>query len=81
MADMDDDLPGDLEQADAVAFLLAHLHGDEQLVNAQLDMHEVWKLFAATVGLLLNLLEVAGQDAAAVERTLVDWQERRRRSL
>ena len=82
MADIDDnDLPDDLERADAVAFLLAHLRGDEQLVYAQLNMHGEWKISAAAVGVLLNLLELNGMDAAAVEATLTDWQERRSESL
>jgi hypothetical protein len=72
---MDDDL----EQADAVAFVLAHLRGDEKLINTMLGMHEVRNLFAAVTGLLVQLLDEAGADAASVERKLADWQERRGR--
>jgi hypothetical protein len=72
----------DLEQADAVALLLAHVRGQEDVVEAMLGMHEDRAaMFAATVGLLLMLLEQAGVNAAAVENTLTDWQERRRGSL
>jgi hypothetical protein len=75
---MDDDL----EQADAVAFVLAHVRGDEQAIEAMLGMHEVRNLFAATTGLLVRLLDdLGGVDAAALEATLADWQERRRGSL
>ena len=78
---MSDD-PG-VEQADAVALLLAHVRGEEGTVEALLGMHEDRAaMFAATVGLLMRLLaELGGVDAAAVEATLVDWQERRRDAL
>jgi hypothetical protein len=67
------------EQADAVALVLAHLRGDEQAIDALLGMFDVWKLFAVTVDrVLLPVLEQAGVDAAKLEETLVDWQERRR---
>lgn len=68
----------DFEQADAVAFVLAHVRGDLELVEQQLEMHGVERLFPASVGLLLRLLADAGVDAAAVEDALTDWQGRRR---
>lgn len=74
---MDDDL----EQADAVAFVLAHVRHDEEAIEAMLGMHEVRNLFAAVTGLLMRLLAEAGMDADAVEATLADWQERHRESL
>lgn len=71
------------EQADAVAFVLAHLRGDEQLVEAMLGMHEVRDLFAATTGLLVDrlLADTYPGGLAGLEATLADWQERRRGSL
>jgi hypothetical protein len=71
----------DLDQADAVAFLLAHLRGDEQLIEQMLGMHEVRNLFAAVTGLLVMLLAHAGVDGDTLEQTLTDWQQRRRESL
>ena len=41
-------------------------------------MHGVERLFPASVGLLLRLLADSGVDAAAVEASLADWQDRRR---
>ncbi len=69
----------DFEQADVVAFLRAHLAGDADLVERLLEMHGVERLFPASVGLLLRLLADSGMDAAAVEASLADWQDRRRR--
>ena len=69
----------DFEQADVVAFLRAHLAGDAELVEELLEMHGVERLFPASVGLLLRLLADSGVDAAAVEASLADWQDRRRR--
>jgi hypothetical protein len=71
---MDDDL----EQADAVAFVLAHLRGQEQTIEEMLDMHEVRDLFAAVTGLLLLLLTQAGVTSSMLEETLTDWQGRHR---
>ena len=69
-------------QAFVDRLLVAHVRGDEQAIEAMLAMHEVRNLFAATTGLLVRLLdELGGVDAAALERTLADWQERRRGSL
>lgn len=73
----------DLEQADAVAFVLAHLRGDEAAIEAMLGMHEVRNLFAATVGLLVDRLmaDTYPGGLAGLEQTLTDWQEQRRDSL
>ena len=68
----------DFEQADVVAFLRAHLAGDVELVERMLEMHGLERLFPASVGLLLRLLADSGMDAAAVEASLADWQDRRR---
>lgn len=71
----------DLEQADAVAFLLAHLRGDEPLVHELIGMHGLYPLFAATVGLMLRLLSDGGYGPEQVEQALVRWQAERRESL
>jgi len=68
----------DVEQADAVAFVLAHVRGDEALVEQLLAMHEVRNLFAVTTGLLMRMLAEVGVDEARVEEMLSDWQDRRR---
>ena len=77
----DEGMDDDLEQANAVAFVLAHVRGDEQAIETMLAMHEVRNLFAAVTGLLMRLLAEADVDAATVEAALTDWQERRRGSL
>jgi hypothetical protein len=71
------------EQADAVALVLAHLRGDEQVIEALLAAVEPRDLFAATVGLLVNqlLAETFPGGLDGLERTLVDWQQQRRESL
>lgn len=75
-------MDNDLDDADGVAFLLAHLHGDEAAVEALLGIHEDRAAVpGVAVGVLLEILKTAGVDAIALEATLVDWQEQRRGSL
>lgn len=68
----------EIEQADAVAFVLAHVRGDEAAIEEMLGMHDMRQLFAATTGLLMRLLADAGVDEARVGEMLAGWQEQRR---
>ncbi len=61
------------EEADAVALLLAHLRGDEQGVYAMINMVGCERLFAVTVGFLVD--QVVGRDELAA--WLARWQRRR----
>ena len=69
----------DLDQADAVAFVLAHLRHDEAAIEAMLAMHTVRDLFAATTGLLVDRLMADSYPGglAGLQRTLEGWQQQR----
>jgi hypothetical protein len=59
----------DLERADIVAFLEAHLRGDEQAINYLIKQLGLYPLFAGVVGLLI---ELAGEDT--VREYLAGWR-------
>ena len=48
----------DVEAADIVAFLEAHLRGDEQAINTMIAVVNPYQLFAAVVGALVQALGV-----------------------